>query len=109
MFRISNRTISLTRGDTARITVTVTNEITGEEYVIGPGDTLKFSVKKTVSDPDYTFQIVSEESSMIHIQPEDTRELESGKYLYDIELTTTLGDVYTVVPISTLEIVDGIT
>ena len=45
----------------------------------------------------------------IHIRPEDTKELSFGKYLYDIQLTTADGDIYTVIPPTTFEILKEVT
>ena len=37
--------IHLTRGDTARLSVSITNDQTGSEYTIAPGDNLTLTVR----------------------------------------------------------------
>ena len=48
-------------------------------------------------------------SNQFHIEPEDTKFLSFGKYLYDVELTTASGDVYTVIVPTTFEVLKEVT
>ena len=109
MFSISNLgVISLTRGDTARITVNLMDDL-DESYEIRPDEVLVLTVKKTVKD---TTALISKEitgSNMFHIEPKDTAELNFGSYVYDVQLTTSEGDVCTVVPPTTFEILTEVT
>jgi hypothetical protein len=102
-------TIRLTRGDTARLTVPITNLVDGSEYTVKSDDTLYFTVKKKATDSDFLFQRKVNGSNSIHIRPEDTSELSFGKYKYDIQITTAAGDVYTVVEPSVFEVMEEIT
>ena len=96
MFDISTYgEIALTRGDTARFTVTVVNDA-GDEYIPGSGDTLTMTVRRTAADNIVLQKIISAADSF-HIRPEDTSGLAFGDYVYDVQLTTAGGDVYTVV------------
>lgn len=95
--------IKLTRGDTARLTVTLTTE-EGKAYEVQATDTLTLSVKKAVTDTEYVLQKVIEGSNTFHIEPKDTAGLSFGKYKYDVQLTTGGGDVYTVITPATFEI-----
>lgn len=101
--------IKLTRGDTARITVPITNKTTGEEYHIAAGETLKMTVKKAITDTSPIFQKVIIGMNTFHIEPKDTASLEFGKYIYDVELTTADGDVYTVIEPATFKILKEVT
>lgn len=94
--------ITLTRGDTASITVNLTDS-TGAEYEMQSGDTLVLSLKKHVADTDVAFQKTST-TNTFNIIPEDTKELEFIDYVYDIALITVSGEVYTVVPKDTFTI-----
>ena len=78
----SNGTIRLTRGDTARLTVNITNQSTNDSYNIEDGDTLSLSVKKTVKDDRSIMQKVITGSDTFHIEPSDTSSLAFGKYKY---------------------------
>lgn len=98
MLRIEDGAIYLTRGDTAYISVALA-DINGEKYLPTEGDKIYFSVKKDVNDEEYSFQLVTacSEDTVFNIIPENTRELEYGKYFYDIQIVTADGEVYTIV------------
>ncbi len=101
--------IRLTRGDTARLTVPITNQTNNSEYTMESGDILYFTVKKSARDDGFLFQKTSRGANAIHIKPEDTETLSFGKYKYDVQLTTASGDVYTVIEPSTFEVMEEIT
>lgn len=109
MLYIDDKTIKLTRGDTARLTVPIINLANNGEYTMESGDILYFTVKKTAKDSDFLFQKSVTGSNLIHIRPEDTADLSFGKYKYDVQLTTATGDVYTVIEPSTFEVMEEIT
>ena len=109
MLYIDDKTIKLTRGDTARLTVPIINLANNGEYTMESGDILYFTVKKTAKDSDFLFQKSVTGSNSIHIRPEDTAVLSFGKYKYDVQLTTATGDVYTVIEPSTFEVMEEIT
>lgn len=109
MLYIDDKTIKLTRGDTARLTVPIVNLANNGEYTMESGDILYFTVKKTAKDSDFLFQKSVTGSNSIHISPEDTADLSFGKYKYDVQLTTATGDVYTVIEPSTFEVMEEIT
>lgn len=107
MLYIEGNTIRLTRGDTAYIEVPM-NVLNGV-YEMDPTDTLTFSVKKNSRNTDYIFQKTLVGENVFHIEPADTASLSFGKYMYDIQLTTNIGDVFTVVPPSTFEVLAEVT
>ena len=104
-----NNVIRLTRGDTARFIVTVKNETTQEPYDILPTDTLTMTIKDSIRDGEPCVQKTITGSNTFHILPSDTSSLNFGKYIYDIQLTTSGGDVYTVVEPSTFELMEEVT
>ena len=105
----TSNTIQLTRGDTARFSVPIDNETSGEEYVLSDDDRITFTVKKRVKDETPLFQKTVFGTTLFHVKPEDTQGLSFGKYVYDIQLTTSDGDVYTVIEPSTFEILSEVT
>lgn len=110
MLRIeSDGSVSLTRGDTARLTVSISNETDGNEYAIQSGDTLTLTVKKSTKDEEPALQKVLDGTSTFHIEPKDTAHLAFGKYKYDVQLNTASGDVYTVIDSTTFEILEEVT
>lgn len=105
-----DNTIHLTRGDTARLTIgRAVNVITGKDYVFTAEDELTLTVKKTVMDTSPAVQIRAPGGEALHIRPENTKTLAFGKYVYDVQLTTAEGDVYTVIPPATFEILKEVT
>ena len=106
---LADGTVQLTRGDTARLTVTITNETTKGQYTISADDTLTLTVKKSIEDAEPAFQKTIVGESTFHIEPKDTANLTFGKYKFDVELTTAGGDVYTVIEPTTFELTKEVT
>lgn len=105
-----DNTIHLTRGDTARFSIgPVVNTITNTNYTPTPEDTVTMTIKKTVLQADPCVQIIVPGGEVLHIKPEDTKAMAFGKYVYDIQLTTADGDVYTIVPPTTFELLKEVT
>ena len=95
MLKISNdNTISLTRGDTARITLAV-KKADGTDYDYS-ADTVLFTIKKNVHASESLLQKVVTDGA-VYIAPVDTAELAYGEYAYDVQLTTQSGDVCTII------------
>lgn len=105
----SNNVIKLTRGDTAKLTVPIENDLDNTSYVMDEQDVLTFTIKKSVKDNDNLVQKVVTGSNNFHIKPEDTDSLPFGKYVYDVQLTTAGGDIYTVIEPTTFEILSEVT
>lgn len=96
MLVVNKGDISLTRGDTARLAVSITNN-DGQPYAVKESDTLTLTVKADYKDEEVLIEKVVKGNNMIHIEPKDTKELEFGTYLYDVQLTTVDGDNFTVI------------
>lgn len=114
MLYIEGTTVKVTRGDTLYLTVPlnvyvdVYNNVT-EPYEMKSGDTLTLSIKKAIKDEAYVLQKVETGSNTFHIEPGDTTELAFGKYKYDVQLDTSDGDRFTVIPPSTFELLEEVT
>lgn len=107
MLYIEGTTIRMTRGDTVYLTVPLTS--TTEAYEMGSSDTLTLTVKKSERDAQHILQKVSTGNNQFHIEPADTASLAFGKYKYDVQLNTSDGDVYTVIPPSVFELLVEVT
>lgn len=95
MLKISNEnTISLTRGDTARIALAV-KRADGTDYDYS-ADTVLFTVKKNVYETDFLIQKTVTDG-IVYIAPSDTETLSYGEYAYDVQLTTQSGDICTII------------
>ena len=104
-----NGTIQLTRGDTARLEITIKNSLDGNEYLMDPDDVLTFTIKKSVKDSESLVKKESHGHNAFHIEPKDTEELSFRKYFYDVQLTRANGDVYTVIVPTIFEILKEVT
>lgn len=95
MHTIEGTDITLTRGDTLYVDITITKN--GELYIPQEGDTIRFAMKHKYTDADVL--IIKEipiDTLQLKIEPQDTKNLTMGKtYVYDIELTNQYGDVDT--------------
>lgn len=95
MHTINGTDITLTRGDTLYIDLTITKD--GEEYIPQEGDTIRFAMKHRYTDTNVLInKNIPIDSLQLKIEPQDTKGLTMGKtYVYDIELTNAYGDVDT--------------
>ena len=103
MFRIEDETLYLTRGDTGYLNVEF------EGYEPTDGDTMTLTVRKQVSDEEPMLTITVPIDQGIVIQPQDTKDWEYGKYIYDIQIDTTANEVFTIVEKSPLRITEEVT
>lgn len=96
MVYINNATknIKMTRGDTAKIQISI--ELDGELYSPQEGDYIRFAVKYSYHSPDVILvKEIPKDTMLLHIEPEDTKEMYFSKYVYDVEITFENGDVST--------------
>ena len=100
--------IRLTRGDTARFTVSIKNDLDDSEYEMKPDDVLTMTVRKKPKSNEIVFQRVSYGSPSFHIRPEDTNGNKFGEYCYDVQLKTN-DDVYTIIEPTEFEILPEVT
>ena len=94
MFEIKNNFIKITKGDSAKINVNLCNP-DGSPYTMSSGDKLKMSVRKKIGSQ--TLIEVESTDNAIRLTPSITSNLIIGQCVYDIELQTAGGDVFTVV------------
>ena len=108
MFRINQKThkISLTKGDNASFKVNII-EANGQIRQLFDDDIITLTVRKTANS-DIAFTKTAE-NGVINLVPTDTKSLAAGTYVYDIQLTTFGGNVYTIIPISYFEIGQEVT
>ena len=76
--------IRLKRGDTGMMSITVTDEATGEEVKDYIG---KFTLKRELRDNTFALQkvIIAGEIAFEH---DDTQTMDFGNYYYDIQITS---------------------
>jgi hypothetical protein len=100
--KIDNTKITMTRGDTLLVAVSMVKD--GEDYLPTSGDVVRFAVKnkkmtmgnKEYSDPEpIILKNIPIATMVLELEPEDTKNLSFGEYVYDIEITFANGRVDT--------------
>lgn len=98
MVEISGTTITMTRGDTLSLTIAITTQ-DGEPYEVQSGDEIRFAMKKLYTDAEPLIEkVIDNETLGLQLDPEDTKELPFGSYVYDVEITMEDGTVDTFIP-----------
>ena len=94
--KISNKTIIMTRGDTLKLKVNITDSL-GNPYTPVDGDSLKFGVKNDYNDEEtLILKDIPIDTCLLHLAPSDTKSLKQpSKLVYDFELTKADGTVDT--------------
>ena len=101
-FSVSGNAITLTRGDTLRVGVAIV--IDDEEYIPVAGDQVRFALKhnrlnldKTeYTDPEpLVLKDIPIDTMLLTLDPEDTKSLGFGRYVYDVQITFADGTVST--------------
>ena len=119
MVKVKDKTITMTRGDSAHIEIQMEYE-GGMPYEAIRGDVIRFTVKKNYGDNTPLIVIDIEpyvpdgeetelvESVELHILPSHTRDLEYGSYRFDIQLLRVNGDIDTFIDKGTLTLTEEV-
>lgn len=111
MLYINGTEIKLTRGDSAYLQIPIENKMADGStvaYELEAGDKLTMTMAKSYEE-EPCFQKTIEGINTFHILPADTKQCEFGKYMYDIQLTTANGDVFTVIEPSVFQVLPEVT
>ena len=96
--------IYLTRGDSAFLTISLNDE-NGSLYELSEGDKIYFRLKKSSSSDNLLLEKeVNTQTLTLELLPEDTEDLSSGLYCYEVELVTAENKHYTVIENSQFQI-----
>lgn len=97
MVSIKNNRITMTRGDTCRMKINL-SDADGGTYTPQEGDEIRFAAKKTYADEEpVIFKTVPLDTMTLELAPEDTKSLDFGTYVYDMQITMADGTVNTFV------------
>ena len=98
MVTVFNNTITLVRGDTVEVPVTIRLR-NGEDYVPSEGDVIRFALKSDYMDdsPVLIRKVLPNDSPVLRLEACETKALSARKraYVFDIELATVNGYVDT--------------
>lgn len=107
-YSVKKTTITLTRGDTFRAQISLTDE-NGDPYVFAEGDKVRFAMKKTYDDPQpIIVKDIPTGTMILELLSADTKDLEVGEYVYDMQLTTSAGDIYTFITTAKLKLTEEV-
>ena len=108
MFYVSGTNIKITRGDNATLCVDL-KDMDGTPYEREEGDALVLTVKSDPNESSALLTLEADSGCTFHFLPSDTDGFEFGSYKYDIQLTTAQDEVYTVIPVSTFQVMEEVT
>lgn len=84
----------MTRGDTAKIALSITSAESAAYD--STKDTVVLTVKKSTTDKEKVLQKTAV-NGVITLSHDDTKNLDYEDYVYDVQLTTVAGDVCTII------------
>ena len=106
MFRIVSNNISIIRGDSATITLSVT-DAEGNPYTIKSTDSITMMVRQ----PPTSEAVISKTftDATLSIEPADTSSLPCGNYVYDVQLVHQDGWTDTIIPVHQFNVLPEVT
>lgn len=102
----ANNNVYLTRGDSAYLELNIRSS--NGPYIFQDGDVIALTIKKSVHDENVILQKLARDGEL-KIEPSDTKLLDYGEYVYDIQITTSDGDVFTVISPAKFVLKDEVT
>lgn len=104
MYNIYGTKIHLTRGDTLIANLEIKRD--DETYIPAAGDVIRFAMKKDYKDEEpLILKTIDNNEMVLRLDSSDTKSLEFGEYVYDIQITmedgtvdTFISDVFIVEP-----------
>lgn len=94
-YSVCDNNIRMTRGDTAKLQVAILTD-SGDNYEPQTGDIVRFTMKRFISDKvPVLVKDIPIDTLYLKIEPNDTKNLAFGNYIFDIQLIYANGDVDT--------------
>lgn len=107
-YSVKGTTITLTRGDSFAADISI-YQPNGDPYIPSEGDSVRFAMKRNVKEEKVLIlKDIPIETMRLVLDPEDTKNLEFGNYIYDIQLTKSTGEVDTFITKSTLVLTEEV-
>lgn len=89
-----SKRMEIVRGDTGKVKLTF--KFDGIPYEMEEGDVINFAVKQSAkSNTALIEKEYTENPFILHLNPSDTKPLDYGTYVWDIQLVRANGDTYT--------------
>lgn len=107
-YSVSGTTITLTRGDSFIAEISITDQ-DNKPYIPVAGDSVRFAMKASYEDAEpLLVKNVPIDTMKLVLDPEDTKHISFGKYVYDIELTKATGEVDTFITKAMFKIMEEV-
>lgn len=100
--------ITLTRGDSATLKLKL-YDAQNKPVLLTEADRSVLTVKQDIDSAAAVLQMVIVEGQQFDFTPADTAGLPCGKYCYDVQVTLSGENVYTVIPPSEFILAKGVT
>lgn len=107
---------TMIRGDTEPLSIFLTEEDGKTVIPFADGDSVFFTIKKNSSDEDIEAVLQKtitkfelDGTAYARIEHEDTKNILAGKYIYDVRVIKANGDVKTIIPSSTFNLLQEVT
>lgn len=89
-----SKRMEIVRGNTGKARLTF--KFSGIPYEMEDGDVINFTVKRDAkSDNALIAKEYTENPFILHLEPSDTKPLNYGEYVYDVQLVRANGDTHT--------------
>ena len=107
-YSVSGTTITLTRGDTFTDDISI-NKQDDTPYTPVEGDSVRFAMKSSYEDAEPVLvKDVPIGTLKLVIEPDDTKKLPFGQYVYDIQITKASGEVDTFITKARLKLTEEV-
>lgn len=107
-YSVKGTIITLTRGDSFAADIGIVQP-NGDPYIPSEGDQIRFAMKRNVKDEEVLIlKDIPIDTLRLVLDPEDTKDLDFGYYVYDIQLTKSTGEVDTFITKSTLVLTEEV-
>lgn len=100
--------ITLTQGDSAALKIKV-RDARNKVLPLSDSDTAVLTIKHDINDAAAVLQLQMDSDGQFVFHPDDTAGMECGKYCYDVQVTISNGNVYTVIPPAQFFLEKGVT
>lgn len=107
-YSVKGTNITMTRGDTFSADICI-YQPNGKPYNLAKDDVIQFAMKKSAKDTTILIlKDISIDTMKLVLNPDDTKDLDFGTYVYDIQLQKTTGEVYTFITKSYLTLTEEV-